>query len=64
MIKVVKMGATGPNRTKLRGLGDVVHLVAQPIARAIDHVAGTHLQDCVGCEKRREKLNKAIPFGN
>ena len=40
------------------GLGDVVAAVAQPIARAVDRVAGTNLKGCQGCAKRREKLNR------
>lgn len=43
--------------------GDVVALVAQPIARAIDAVAAsvgvkTNVAGCGGCKKRREKLNQ------
>jgi hypothetical protein len=47
---------------KLRGLGDVVAMVAQPIARAIDSVAGTNIKECGGCAKRREKLNLLLPL--
>lgn len=39
-------------------LGDYVAMMAQPIARAIDRVAGTNVADCPGCKKRREKLNR------
>ena len=46
----------------LRGLGDLVAKVAQPIARAIDKVAGTNLKDCAGCAKRRNALNAILPF--
>lgn len=44
------------------GLGDVVAFVAQPIAKAIDGVAGTNLHTCGGCSQRRESLNQAFPF--
>ena len=44
-----------PNR--LRGLGDVVALVADPIAKAI----GFDKAKC-GCAKRQEMLNRAVPF--
>lgn len=47
---------------KLRGLGDLIHVVAQPIAKAIDAVAGTDLQNCGGCAQRREQMNKAVPL--
>jgi hypothetical protein len=43
---------------KYRGLGDVIEQVAKPIARAIDRVAGTSLQNCAGCAKRRDFLNQ------
>lgn len=41
-----------------RGLGDLVHYIAQPIAKAIDAVANTNIQKCGGCKKRREVLNR------
>lgn len=40
------------------GLGDAVALVAQPIARAVDAVAGTKIAQCGGCKKRRAALNR------
>ena len=46
----------------MRGLGDLVHKVANPIAHVIDKVTGTHIQGCGGCAKRREKWNEAVPF--
>ena len=49
-------------RKKITGIGDVVHKIAQPIAKSIDMVAGTKIQQCGGCKKRREALNKAFPL--
>jgi len=46
----------------VRGLGDVVAIVAQPVAKAIDAVAGTKLSACGGCQKRRNKLNLKFPI--
>jgi hypothetical protein len=46
----------------MKGLGDAVEVVAKPIARAIDRVAGTNIRNCSACAKRREALNKAVPF--
>ena len=46
----------------MRGLGDAVHRMAQPIAKAIDGVLGTNVSGCGGCGKRREKLNEMFPF--
>jgi len=45
-----------------RGLGDLVASVAQPIARAIDTVAGTRVASCGGCKARQAALNRALPF--
>jgi hypothetical protein len=47
---------------KYRGIGDMVAAVAQPIARAIDRVAGTDIKHCAGCAKRRATLNRIIPL--
>lgn len=47
---------------RLKGLGDAVALVAQPIARAIDSVAGTKVAQCGGCKKRQAMLNKLVTF--
>lgn len=47
---------------QIQGLGDVVHTVANPIAKAVDRVAGTKLQHCGGCQRRREALNKLVPI--
>jgi hypothetical protein len=38
-------------------LGDLVESVAKPIAQAIDFVFKTDLQNCKGCEERKEWLN-------
>jgi len=40
------------------GLGDQVEKIAKPIAKAIDKIAGTNIENCGGCKKRKEKLNK------
>jgi hypothetical protein len=42
------------------GLGDKIAAVAQPIAKAIDKVAGTKLAGCGGCKKMRERLNAGM----
>lgn len=44
-----------------QGLGDQVEKIAQPIARAIDRVAGTNIRNCGGCQKRKKWLNKKFP---
>ena len=45
-----------------RGLGDVVHAIAQPIASLIDATLGTNVRGCWSCSKRRDLLNKAVGF--
>jgi hypothetical protein len=47
---------------KYRGLGDVVHAVAQPIAKGIDLLVGTHLDECPSCGKRRDDWNRKFPL--
>jgi hypothetical protein len=39
------------------GLGDRIEKIAQPIARVIDKIAGTNIQGCGACQKRKEYLN-------
>lgn len=46
----------------VRGMGDVVHMVLNPIAGFIDNLAGTNLQGCGGCAQRQADLNKAMPL--
>jgi hypothetical protein len=45
----------------MRGLGDLVERVAEKtgVKAVVEKVAG---KDC-GCGRRRDKLNKAVPFG-
>lgn len=43
------------------GLGDRVEKIAQPIAKAIDRIAGTNIQGCGACQKRKEYLNNKFP---
>ena len=47
---------------RLSGLGDVVEKIAQPVAKLIDGVAGTNVQGCGACKKRKEYLNKKFPI--
>jgi hypothetical protein len=52
-------GAEGhaSDATGLRGMGDVVAVVAQPIARVVG------LENCGGCKKRQADWNREMPFG-
>ena len=52
---------------RIHGAGDVVALVAQPLARVIDATSAavgrpTNLQGCVKCAKKQAAWNKAVPF--
>ena len=40
------------------GVGDQVERIAQPIAKVIDKVLGTKIQECGGCKRRRDRLNE------
>ena len=53
--------AAQPAPPKPRGLGDLVAIFAEPIARASDAVLGTHLVGCNSCAERRAALNRLIP---
>ena len=50
------------SKPRLRGLGDAVALAARPVARTIDVLFKTHLENCGGCLDRKEKLNALVPF--
>ena len=42
----------------MRGLGDIVHAVAHPVAKhIIDPLLGTDLANCEGCGQRRDRWN-------
>jgi hypothetical protein len=43
------------------GLGDVVAMVAKPIARAVDNVTGSKMEGCQPCSVRQQKLNDLVP---
>jgi len=62
-LKLTKEQVAGlqQDQPKPIGLGDRVERVAQPIARVIDRVAGTNIQGCGACQKRKEYLNKKFP---
>jgi hypothetical protein len=45
-----------PNR------GDVVALIAQPIAKAIDFIFQTDIASCSGCKQERVDLNAGMSF--
>ena len=55
-----------PQKNKIKGLGDVIAKVATPVARVlkmncIDPVT-KQLKPDSGCSKRKNSINKAIPF--
>jgi len=52
------------SRRKLKGLGDAVALVTQPVAGVIDKALGTSLKTCKGCSQRQEALNRRFPFSH
>lgn len=51
-------------RPRIKGAGDVVAMVTQPIAEVIDAVVGTQISTCGGCSKRRQVLNEMFPFAS
>lgn len=61
MIKHYVKTLETPAPAKSFGLGDAVAVVAQPVAKVIDAVAGTHVATCIPCKNRRKSWNDAIP---
>jgi len=47
--------------SKITGLGDIVAIVAEPIAAAIDKATGTKIRGCQSCARRRMRLNRRFP---
>lgn len=47
---------------RLRGVGDLIAIVAKPIARTVDSIFPTNLSTCSGCAARQETLNQILPF--
>lgn len=45
----------------VKGLGETVAFLAKPIARALDAVLGTDLENCQPCEERRQDWNERFP---
>lgn len=45
-------------------LGDRIAAVAQPVARAIDKVFGTKIENCGGCGKTKARLNAGMSIAN
>ena len=41
----------------IRGIGDLVHVVLNPIVKGADALLGTNLQGCPSCKKRQESWN-------
>lgn len=56
-LESVRPPTSALRRPAPRGLGDLVAVVAQPIARALDRALGTDIEHCGGCAKRRAALN-------
>jgi len=66
--RIRNIGPLPSNRQapRLRGLGDLVAVFAEPIKRAgIRHgppAVRRMLEQC-NCDENRERLNRAVPFG-
>lgn len=41
----------------IRGVGDLVHIVLNPLVKGADALLNTNLGGCGGCRKRQEALN-------
>ena len=47
---------------RINGLGDLVAVVAEPVAAVSDRVFQTTFKGCSGCAKRRAWLNRYVPL--
>lgn len=46
------------------GLGDAVAILAQPVAKVVDAIAGTNLKNCLSCAERKANWNQSFPSIN
>lgn len=49
-------------KERMKGAGDLVAKLAQPIAKRLDKIFKTNIAGCGNCKKRQEKLNSIIPI--
>ncbi len=61
--KITRFQDLSPGSKRKPGTGDFVARIAKPIARGIDRVFGTRLQECADCEQRRRWLNEHFRIG-
>jgi hypothetical protein len=47
---------------RVEGLGDIVHAIAHPFVKAVDHVFKTDFAHCKGCAERQKALNELAPL--
>lgn len=50
------------NSKGIKGAGDLVAMIAQPIAEVVDKVAKTNLKGCRGCTKQKDNWNEKFPI--
>jgi hypothetical protein len=48
----------------MKNRGTKIAKVAKPIAKAIDAVAGTNIQNCGGCGQMERNLNAGMSWGD
>ena len=53
-----------PNRPRIKGLGSLIAIPAQAIAKTIDKLSAgrTNVAGCSSCQKRKENWDQLIPF--
>jgi hypothetical protein len=62
---VLRPDMVGPRHPEATfGLGDVVEVLAKPVAIVSDAVLKTNWKNCVGCGERKAALNQAVPDVN
>jgi hypothetical protein len=53
-----------PKKRTIKGLGDIVELIAEPIADLMDKHLNTKIKGCNSCKERKEFLNELVSFDN
>jgi len=51
-------------RPPIRGAGDAIERLAKPIAQMVKRLLKADLENCEGCESRKQWLNERFPRRN
>lgn len=46
----------------ITGVGDLIAVVAQPVARMSDTILHTNLKECIPCKTKQKSFNQKFPI--